>query len=76
MYFGLRHPNHSGSFVRECGGWGAYHNWCVENGFGVWDTDGQITLKNVPIRTDRKVGRNSPCLCGSGRKYKKCCLNA
>ena len=20
--------------------------------------------------------RNAPCLCGSGRKYKKCCLNA
>jgi uncharacterized protein YecA (UPF0149 family) len=23
----------------------------------------------------RKVGRNDPCLCGSGKKYKKCCLN-
>lgn len=23
-----------------------------------------------------KVGRNAPCPCGSGRKYKKCCLNA
>lgn len=22
-----------------------------------------------------KVGRNDPCLCGSGKKYKKCCLN-
>ncbi|WP_206077721.1 SEC-C metal-binding domain-containing protein [Aquamicrobium sp. LC103] len=21
----------------------------------------------------RKVGRNEPCLCGSGSKYKKCC---
>lgn len=21
------------------------------------------------------IGRNSPCLCGSGKKYKKCCLN-
>ncbi|NLF16454.1 MAG: hypothetical protein GX595_04250 [Lentisphaerae bacterium] len=21
------------------------------------------------------VGRNDPCPCGSGRKYKKCCLN-
>jgi preprotein translocase subunit SecA len=25
------------------------------------------------VRTDRKVGRNDPCPCGSGRKYKKCC---
>lgn len=23
----------------------------------------------------RKIGRNSPCPCGSGRKYKQCCLN-
>lgn len=23
----------------------------------------------------KKVGRNDPCPCGSGRKYKKCCLN-
>ena len=22
-----------------------------------------------------KIGRNDPCPCGSGRKYKKCCLN-
>ena len=26
-----------------------------------------------PIRTERKVGRNEPCTCGSGKKYKKCC---
>ena len=23
-----------------------------------------------------KIGRNAPCLCGSGKKYKKCCLNS
>ena len=28
----------------------------------------------APIRKDGpKVGRNDPCPCGSGRKYKKCC---
>ncbi|HWJ76707.1 MAG TPA: HEAT repeat domain-containing protein [Niallia sp.] len=26
-----------------------------------------------PIRNEIKVGRNDPCLCGSGKKYKKCC---
>ena len=26
-----------------------------------------------PIRTEPKVGRNDPCPCGSGKKYKKCC---
>ena len=28
-----------------------------------------------PIKADQKVGRNDPCPCGSGKKYKKCCLN-
>ena len=28
---------------------------------------------NTPIRNDNKVGRNDPCPCGSGKKYKKCC---
>ncbi|MDP4109449.1 MAG: SEC-C metal-binding domain-containing protein, partial [Bacillota bacterium] len=26
-----------------------------------------------PIRKDKKPGRNDPCPCGSGKKYKKCC---
>jgi uncharacterized protein YchJ len=26
-----------------------------------------------PIRRE-KIGRNEPCTCGSGKKYKKCCL--
>ncbi|MDK2858506.1 MAG: preprotein translocase subunit SecA [Verrucomicrobiota bacterium] len=29
--------------------------------------------KPVPVRRDAKVGRNDPCPCGSGKKYKKCC---
>jgi len=29
--------------------------------------------KAQPIRTGPKVGRNDPCPCGSGRKYKQCC---
>jgi preprotein translocase subunit SecA len=26
----------------------------------------------APVRTEEKTGRNDPCPCGSGRKYKKC----
>jgi uncharacterized protein YecA (UPF0149 family) len=26
------------------------------------------------VRAEPKIGRNDPCPCGSGRKYKKCCL--
>lgn len=27
------------------------------------------------VRENPKIGRNDPCPCGSGRKYKKCCMN-
>lgn len=27
-----------------------------------------------PVAKDKKIGRNDPCPCGSGKKYKKCCL--
>ncbi|MDN3514228.1 MAG: SEC-C metal-binding domain-containing protein [Candidatus Brocadia sp.] len=30
---------------------------------------------NKPILEDDKIGRNAPCSCGSGKKYKKCCMN-
>ena len=29
--------------------------------------------KKVPVRVGQKVGRNDPCPCGSGKKYKNCC---
>ncbi len=29
--------------------------------------------KQAPIKKEIKVGRNDPCPCGSGKKYKKCC---
>jgi len=30
-------------------------------------------LNNQTIIANKKLGRNAPCLCGSGKKYKKCC---
>ena len=29
-------------------------------------------IPSQPITVDKKVGRNEPCPCGSGKKYKKC----
>jgi preprotein translocase subunit SecA len=29
--------------------------------------------KPQPVRVGKKIGRNDPCPCGSGKKYKKCC---
>jgi len=34
--------------------------------------DGSAAVQTV-VRTGQKVGRNDPCPCGSGKKYKKCC---
>lgn len=28
---------------------------------------------SVTVRNENKIGRNDPCTCGSGKKYKKCC---
>ena len=29
--------------------------------------------RRTPVKTAKKVGRNDPCPCGSGKKYKNCC---
>ncbi len=33
----------------------------------------QLLNPILPAKADAKVGRNDPCPCGSGKKYKKCC---
>jgi hypothetical protein len=33
-----------------------------------------IEVPPEPLRAGPRVGRNDPCPCGSGKKYKKCCL--
>ena len=38
------------------------------------DNQAQEASKNQPVhREEEKIGRNAPCPCGSGKKYKKCC---
>lgn len=37
------------------------------------DTGSDGTVANTPRKVKGKVGRNDPCPCGSGKKYKKCC---
>lgn len=29
-----------------------------------------------PVKKDQNIGRNDPCPCGSGKKYKNCCLSS
>jgi SEC-C motif-containing protein len=41
---------------------------------GRWFFHDAKILRESVKRSDPKVGRNDPCPCGSGKKYKKCCL--
>ena len=34
----------------------------------------EASVKQQPVRKDKKAGPNDPCPCGSGKKYKKCCM--
>ncbi len=36
------------------------------------DQSGQQPQKVMPVHVEKKVGRNDPCPCGSGKKYKNC----
>ena len=35
----------------------------------------QLDAEILPTITAQKIGRNKPCHCGSGKKFKKCCLH-
>ena len=57
---GITHTHHEvGNFNRRNGIW--------------YYTDGKMVSPGTICNEGPKTGRNDPCPCGSGRKYKKCC---
>ncbi len=48
------------------------HSSAVQESPSLQQSAGPV-VKQQPVRVGRKVGRNEPCPCGSGKKYKKCC---
>jgi len=40
---------------------------------GAQTNQGGDAQERTPRKVEQKVGRNDPCPCGSGKKYKKCC---
>jgi len=57
---GERRNHHEiGRFVKHSG------EWMYE--------DGEMPAPQQVVRDHPKIGRNDPCICGSGKKYKKCC---
>ncbi len=52
--------------------WAGYNE---ENNYSNMDFSDTFDSPLKPIIAERKIGRNEKCPCGSGKKYKKCCLN-
>jgi SEC-C motif-containing protein len=56
---GLRRVHHETGYFTK-------HNGC-------WFYESGKIEEQTVIRNGSKVGRNDPCVCGSGKKYKRCC---
>jgi len=56
-----------------------HDDWCASNLTGIrqdCNCEPTIEMNPEPItHSEPRIGRNDPCLCGSGQKYKNCCLD-
>ncbi|MTH94716.1 DUF1186 domain-containing protein, partial [Roseibium sp. RKSG952] len=66
------------SAIDEMSGWFWYSNSSVVDRENQAAPDKVLhsASRGTFLRDTPKVGRNDPCPCGSGKKYKKCCLQA
>jgi len=72
VYYSIKLPEHDGAFVRKCGNWKLYHDYLEKEKIAVYKEN---YLVRLPQLSEKKVGRNEPCPCASGKKYKKCCIS-
>jgi len=67
-------PTLFGDTVEEMSDWAGFQPKKPDRDRSEWKPS---TSLGIPHREpSRKVGRNDPCPCGSGKKFKKCCLTA
>lgn len=73
----MHKPRYIRDTVAEMSWWACFNEEDDEGDFGTADSDGLNRygelLAEPFVREQRKVGRNDPCPCGSGKKFKKCC---
>ncbi len=68
-------PAHTHAHEDECG-CGHDHDHGHDHHHHHHGHDHQHHVMEPYMRRGPKIGRNDPCPCGSGKKYKKCCLAA
>lgn len=66
--FAARHPESEDTLMVSCGA-------MIFEASGVPSLPTRNPQKRRPIVSGTKVGMNDKCPCGSGKKYKRCCLN-
>lgn len=60
-------------YCKTRGDWEEHYANREQNFYDTENEDNEL-FKQPPIRI-KKIGRNEPCPCGSGKKYKKCCID-
>jgi hypothetical protein len=75
----LRHRSHGefnlfGDTIDELSKWYCFSSKAQRDAKRELTPLDQLGLSRPAINPFKKVGRNGPCPCGSGRKFKKCCL--